>query len=1189
MLRVVYSNRSAELAAALCEVLPADGDPFARTHVVVPGRLVARWVQYAVASRRGIAAQLDLRFLETFLADAFTGDPAARGAGLTALDRPRFAAVVASALADDALIGAPDLARVADYLAEDDAGARAVRRVQLAGRLATLFWDYCLTRPDWIDAWDADRPIEVDDVAAAGWQSRLWHAAMARLAPAPRTTTEATTKIRWAPVPRLPRVRRRLGLGAPVLTAPVHVIGFSYLARAYLDAFDDLATTTDVTIYLVNPCAEFWEDVPDRVRPRTKAPRRGDPIVTTGSAGTAFAGGDLATDPAALRLWGRPARDTVAALVDRTAGDFAARFVDPGEPTALHAMLRDVLVRSPAERAAAPPADPGIAVLACPSLTRELEIVGGEIARLLAADPGLRASDIAVLVAGGQAERYLAQLPAVFQSVAPAASPSGAGGLPFHIVDLPLAEHGRVAEGALSLLELPLGRFTRPELLGLMTHPAVLARHPHVDPDDWVRWADRLGVVHGAGKADHAGTYLAEVDLFHWDQGVRRLALGAFMAGARSGDDGLATVGESPCLPEEIAPDLQASAATFALLVRSLIADATWLRGQHRTFTDWAAVLDALVASYLGAATEQAERELGRVRRDLACLAQLDLDGRAIGYPEVVEVVRGRLGAMRGDRGEPLADGVMVAPLAPMRPLPARVVFCVGLAEGRFPAGDAPSPLDLRHDVRRGDVPLRDRDRYAFFEALLAARDRVFLSYVALDAKSGETLAPSSVVVELADALAPYLGLASAPDALDALTVVHPLRRWSTRYLHDDRLTPPLAPSVGRERWAARTRDLLVDHLRRTGGAVPEPAQLRRLLAEADHGGLRRALGLDATDGVAPAAGDDAAIVLSLATLRRFLESPIQAWAQAVLRLDDDEDEDLIRREDEPFGTGSAERAGLLRDAFALHLGATGDPARPVDAAYDAALRRRLLAGHAPVGVFGDAERQRDLETLAAWSAELAGTPSWRRVAFGRASAPGCELGPPIVLAVEVAGHRRRVELIGQTELLGDGGVGSLILSPSKPQARHDLRGAFDHLALTAAGVRDGDFQHTVLSRSEDPRRVQHAPWRPDDARSYLTDLAGALLGERHAYLLSLKIASDVMDGKPARLEKPSGGLPGTLGYGPVTRDGDLDLPPDWRARVARHWEPVLGKMVDPSARPKRVDPSARPKRATSPSKGGPS
>jgi exodeoxyribonuclease V gamma subunit len=1172
VLRVVYSNRSGELAAALCEALPADGDPFACTHVVVPGRLVARWVQYAVASRRGIAAQLDLRFLETFLADAFTGDAAARAAGLTALDRPRFAAVVASALADEALIGAPDLARVADYLAEDDAGARAVRRVQLAGRLATLFWDYCLTRPDWIDAWDADRPIEVADAAAAGWQSRLWHAAMARLALTPGT--------RWAPVPRLPRVRRRLGLGAPPLAAPVHVIGFSYLARAYLDAFDDLATTTDVTIYLVNPCAEFWEDVPDRVRPRTTAPRRAAHIAL---ADTSFA--DLASDPAALRLWGRPARDTVAALVDRTAGDFAARFVDPGEPTALHAMLRDVLARSPAERAAAPPADAGVivdardagvTVLACPSLTRELEIVGGEIARLLAADPGLRASDIAVLVAGGQAERYLAQLPAVFQSVAP--TPSGAGGLPFHIVDLPLAEHGRVAEGALLLLEVPLGRFTRPELLGLMTHPAVLARHPHVDPDDWVRWADRLGVVHGAGKADHAGTYLADIDLFHWDQGVRRLALGAFMAGARSGDDGLATVGESPCLPEEIAPDLQASAATFALLTRSLIADATWLRGQHRTFTEWAGVLDALVASYLGATTEQAERELARVRRDLARLAELDLDGRAIGYAEVVEVVRGRLGAMRGDRGEPLADGVMVAPLAPMRPLPARVVFCVGLAEGRFPAGDAPSPLDLRHDVRRGDVPLRDRDRYAFFEALLAARDRVFLSYVALDAKSGEALAPSSVVVELADAVAPYLGVASAPDALQVLTVVHPLRRWSTRYLHDERLTAPLAPSVGRERWAARTRDLLIDHLRRTGGAVPEPAQLRRLFAEADHAGLRRALGLDATDGVAPAAGDDAPIVLSLATLRRFLESPIQAWAQAVLRLDDDDDEDLIRREDEPFGTGSAERAGLLRDAFALHLGATGDAACPVDAAYDAALRRRLLAGHAPVGVFGDAERQRDLETLTAWSAELDGTPSWRRVAFGRASAPGCQLGPPIVLAVEVAGHRRRVELIGQTELLGEGGVGSLILSPSKPQPRHDLRGAFDHLALTAAGLRDGEFQHVVLSRSEDPRRIQHAPWRPDDARAYLTDLAGALLGERHAYLLSLKIASDVIDGKPARLDKPSAGLPGTLGYGPVSRDGDLDLPPDWRARVARHWEPVLGRMIDPSARPKR---------AKSPSKGG--
>ena len=42
-----------------------------------------------------------------------------------------------------------------------------------------------------------------------------------------------------------------------------------------------------------------------------------------------------------------------------------------------------------------------------------------------------------------------------------------------------------------------LGRVRR-DLLRVLTHPAVLAGYPHVDADDWVRWTERLGIVHGA-------------------------------------------------------------------------------------------------------------------------------------------------------------------------------------------------------------------------------------------------------------------------------------------------------------------------------------------------------------------------------------------------------------------------------------------------------------------------------------------------------------------------------------------------------------------------------------------------------------------------------------------------------------------------------------------------------------------
>src|SRR5262249_32941975 len=152
----------------------------------------------------------------------------------------------------------------------------------------------------------------------------------------------------------------------------------------------------------------------------------------------------------------------------------------------------------------------------------------------------------------------------------------------------------------LALLELPTCEMTRSDLLRVMTHPAVLAGHPHVDIADWVRWTERLGIVHGADARAHEGTYLeSHRDKFHWDQGVRRLALRAYMVGPERRDRGVATIGDLQVVPEEVRPDQQASAATYALLVRSLCADAVWLGAHQATLGEWADVFVGLVDAYL--------------------------------------------------------------------------------------------------------------------------------------------------------------------------------------------------------------------------------------------------------------------------------------------------------------------------------------------------------------------------------------------------------------------------------------------------------------------------------------------------------------------------------------------------------------------------------------------------------------
>ncbi len=432
-----------------------------------------------------------------------------------------------------------------------------------------------------------------------------------------------------------------------------------------------------------------------------------------------------------MSLWGRAVRDTLGALVERSGGDVEAAFGDAPPATAVARMLGDVRARRPAAPAApavGTPGEPaGVTILACPSERRELEAIAARLRGHLDANPALCAHDLVVWIAG-EPERYLAQATSAFEAV----------GVPCHLIDAPLDDRGRIGEAVLALLELPTCAMTRSDLLRVMTHPAILAGHPHVDIADWVRWTERLGIVHGADARAHAGTYLADhPDKFHWDQGVRRLALGAYMVG--SGWRGPATIGDIAVAPEEVRPDQLASAATYALLVRSLSADAAWLATYEAPLAGWAELFVGLVDAYLARRTanlEDSSRDIERVRAMLAGIAHVDLDGRRVGFREAREHAVRRLVGARADRGEPLAAGVMIAPLrahardpgadrvrrrAVRRRVPRRAI-----SRARSTCAASRAPATCRRAIAIA---------HAFLEALLGTRDALYLSYVAVGAQ----------------------------------------------------------------------------------------------------------------------------------------------------------------------------------------------------------------------------------------------------------------------------------------------------------------------------------------------------------------------------------------------------------------------------------------------------------------------
>ncbi len=1099
MLRVCHSNRTEALLEALVANLRAERarlGPFATAALVVPNRNVADYVKLGIAQATGIAANLEVSFLRQHL------DRIGRAAVPDAevVGEPEMQGHLLSLLHDDAFLATVEPVRAYLAAAGNKADAIDRRRCQLAAELAPLFDEYALSRPQMLEAW-ADERLTSGWEATELWQRALWRAIRQRCG-ARKTLSELMVEA------------ERKGITG----GPLHVFGLSYVARGYHGMLATVARGRDVCIYTLNPCREFWEDLETvgELRRRLKKEGRASLFPLRAEAKQLALGDDplglqVAGESLALRLWARPGRENVRLLNQLTDGDFEGRFVRDDKGTLLGRLQNDILDRAAPERPdPALRADGSLMVLPCPGLRRELEVVAAEIWRLARQDPTLRLNDVAVVVPESGKDAYLSHVSAVFGE---------SHGLPHNVVDLPLAGGHRLGEAAERLLDLPLGAFTRREVLPLITHPAVMARFPEATAQSWVHLCEELGIVHGLDRRDHEGSYVSR-DLFSWDQGLRRLALGALM------DAEPVVFGSDEYLPAVLRADDEASSLAFGLVARSLMEDVRFARGDGaprlRLLPEWLDFMRGLLASYLVPADDEEAMLLARCQRALEELQAVTI-AQPVSYRVAAELGRRALSRLGGSRGQYLASGVTVSSFVPMRAIPFRAVFVLGLGHGEFPRAARRSQLDLREARRQaGDVSPREQDLYMFLETLLCARERLVLSYVDRDELTGERLAPSSVLLELREVLGQLL----PPDECKKL--FDPPRPPLRRYDDDERLFA--SPLASRERVAKDLGKSLRSVLP-TDASRPDWPALRRALPDGMRADLEARLSVYTPPPRAPAAGPER-LVVPLAAIRQFLEDPLQGSARFRLRLREVEgDDEILERDEEAFATDALGRASILRDSFTRGLlSAAGWEA--VLREYEALSARFELGGHVPTGLFRKAERPGHEAILRAWLDQVtafAGANLFGRrlVRFGRAvqDADAGEVHAPIVLPIDAPvteGPPRplQIELIGRTELLivpPKGATGSVVLvSGKKPEeeeavGKRKLRGFVDHLALAAAGLSDGAHAAPILfADGMVPARFKAV--KQAQARDYLASLVRDMLtgdpdGDGrptgiHAYLL---------------------------------------------------------------------------------------
>lgn len=1085
-----YSNRTEALLERLASDVAAhraEKGPWEPVSIVVPNRNVQVWLQQGLADALGIAANLRFLFLDQLWRESLPReDPPLR-----LLDRPAIQGRLLALAGDGALMAETGFA---SYLEGDPDGRRTV---QLCGRLARLYEEYLLSRPEWMERWEQGRAVSEDP--REGPQRRLWQALRRDLKGAPQ---------HWI---SLPEYFASSLVARGRFPERVFAFGLSQMARAYHEGFRRLGSLRPVDLYVLNPCGEFWEDV----RGPREAPPGDDPY------------GLLQEEHLGLQRWGRPGRENVRLLNDLVDCDFEDQFQEPEGDTLLARLQSGLLHREPTVPEDPPlPGDGSLRVAACASPRREAEAVASAIWERVHSD-GLRFSDIAVIVPPSQKDAYLDHLRAAFEAC---------HRLPWVAGDEGSRRLAALVDGAGRLLRLPLSDFTRAEVLSLLDHPALAARHPDL-AGDWAALCEMVGVVRGLGDtgAPEAG------DLWTWAMGARRLALGAVMPPGELDLDGR--------LSDPVPPPEQGGA--FLARVEGLLADARRLRDQRLSPSAWALALGRFVGGHLGDGEADAG-PLARLQRALQGLEALEAPGLAapeLSYAAILDLALEALEGLRRD-GATLGQGVMVASYAPMRALPFQALFLMGLGEGVFPGQDVRNPLDLRSASRKpGDVSRAEQDRYFFLESLLCARRHLHLSYVRRDAADGTELEPSPLLEDLRELVSALVGT----EGWRALSWAPPVSRHDPKAF-DAAVPPEFNPDALREARAAEWGESL-----RAAGPDLEPVLSDLDLPPTTHAVLAALLRQ-----VPPLeAGKEgpARLRISFGQLKAWLCDPLQGSTAVRLGLrgEDEAGEDAAEREEEAFETPFLARRTWTQRAFWESLGG-GDPAEALERGW----RRGLAAAQAPLGLFAQAERARAQATIHGWRSQWSGGVP-RVLRFG---APGIEGLPaedhePFRWTFDTSKGPVRVDLEGAAPPLT--AEGFLLLSEQEPPSDGKPPRDADGRALLAAWV-----AHAAL-RARDlpsPGRVAllsvHGgaaarwtfplpDWTPEQAgarlRSWCEDLLAGDPGPLPVEAL-LAGTQDPEGWIEKRRDQPQAWF--SSQGGPVPDAADLPVAPDWEARRDR-------------------------------------
>ncbi|PID75065.1 MAG: exodeoxyribonuclease V subunit gamma [Deltaproteobacteria bacterium] len=739
MLYLHVSNRTENLLRHMAAVIRADRQPevFAPELILIQSQGMERMIAQTLADEFGCFCNYSFFLPINFF--QWVAERLGLGVKSNGFDRQTLGFRIDHLLREREARDYPPLDRYIDGRQKD------LKRFQLARRLANIFDQYQVMRPSMLAQWAKGKRCTSNQAEA--WQLFLWQQLLAQPGGSMHRGELFQAMIELltedGSQPRLPR---RLA-----------VFGLHTVPPLFLECLNALSRHMDVHFYLLSPCRKYWGDIQTKrqiVRAQLVSEKRdGDCL-------------EESSHPLLASL-GRQGRELQRLMLEMA--DFALEFAsyeDPGRETLLHRVQSDLLEGSVGERPLSPcRPDGSLHVVSCHSRLRELYVLRENILSFLYCDDNLELRDIVVMAPDIQ--EYAPFIPAIFENIQ------------HSIADRSTRRRNSLFSAFLSFLQLFSGRFGWSEVFDLLRQPSVFARFGLVaaDLETLEVWIKEAGIRWGLSAEQRREIGIEPFSAATWQEGLERMFMG-FATAADTFVDGV--------LPYDAIEGSEAGALGGLFQFVSLLDEARRRFCSAYTLGQWSEILLEMMERLF---VDNGERDYAELR-----LLISDFAGSAEGFSDncyrfevVCEWFRDAAQERRTSSGF-LRGQLTFCSMLPMRSIPFKILCLLGLNDGVYPRPDSTEHFDLLNEpdlYQPGDRSPRADDRYQFLEAILAARQKLYISYVGQSAETNEKIQPSVVVCELLDMLENHYLVKT-----DDIVVHHPIHTFSGRYFETSENNP---------------------------------------------------------------------------------------------------------------------------------------------------------------------------------------------------------------------------------------------------------------------------------------------------------------------------------------------------------------------------------------------------------------